>query len=158
MRIWVIISSVFILVFCVPGLLLAAFEPDGQAIAICMVLNALAIHGLYYAKAALTAPHQGYRHLAANQFVLGIVCALLLLRLNSVLGDPALWDLASQRLVGFFQNWPGMAASPQEIQAALQEVFEPTRRRMAVILWISAALAALSQTLFAWMLYRRAST
>lgn len=156
MRIWVIISSVVILLFCIPGLLLTLFAPDWKEIIAYLLLNALAIHGLYYAKVALADPLQGYRQLALGQLLLGILCAVLLIRLNALLANPALWENATSSLLPLLQMWPGVQGQEQEVEEAVQMTLELVRERMTLMVFIVAAIVLLSQILFAWLLHRRA--
>lgn len=156
MRLWIIISSIVILLFCVPGLLFALFALQWLNLCVCLLLNALAIHSLYYCKVARFAPARGYPHLAAGQLLLGILCTALLVRLGYALGEPALWEQARQALLALLQWGPNnMAGTPRQLEQMVDEAVQQVRRpAMRLTFWV-ALLTLLSQALFSWMLYRR---
>lgn len=156
MRFWIIFSSVVILLFCVPGLVLTMFAPGWGDFLVYLLLNALAVHAIYYCKVARSEPVSGYRHLAANQLLLGIVCGALLVRLGYMLANPEVWDMAYQEMLALMQQLFHQQASPTQIEQMLHEVMDPWRRLIELApLWV-ALLTVLSQAFFAWLLYRRA--
>lgn len=181
MRLWIIISSIVILLFCVPGLLLTLPSPRWLDICVYLLLIALAIHGLHYCKIARLAPARGYPHLAINQLLLGILCSALLVRLSYTLADPALWEQIRQALLGThnfqFDFLPtlweqirqvllsmlqqmsnGATHNPRQLELLVGEVLGQARHLVTQLLYWVALLTLLSQALFAWMLYRRTHT
>lgn len=159
MLIWIRISAVVILLFTLPGLFLSLLQGRYTAVELLLylLLSALAVHDLYYARKVTQQARQAYRHLAVGQFLLGLIVGLLLLRLGLVFSDPQTWSDLSEMIIqtaNASPAWQMMGVEPPT-RAMWDAQLQPLRSVATLLPLCAAGLSVLSQGLFAWFLYRR---
>lgn len=164
MRTWIIISSVILLIFALPGLALSLLTADWGGAAVCALLSALAVHSFYYLKVARSQPERGYLQLATGQMLLGVIVAALILKMALVINAPTTWETIKAQLQEQLQTvsqqvQAGMTQSDiQWLMQDLEQIYHQFKPIALTILLIGAVLSIASQGAFAWLLLRKRST